>query len=157
MRVQLASEAPAAFGTMKSTGPLSLIPPKRILIAEDDLVSAHYLRLALTVDGHAVDSVADGHQALEAFGSKPYDLVITDFRLPGLDGLEVAEAIKQLSPSTPILLITAYPQSVQSPIGEVSNVDALLNKPVSVAKLQETLNRVFLADISDTGTVKPSV
>jgi len=124
--------------TVRSLPP---IPPKQILIAEDDIVAAHTLRLALTVDGHSVDVAGDGEQALLLFFGKGHDLVITDFRLPKMDGLELAEAIKQRSPATPVILITAY--SVQGGLGEVSNVDVLLGKPVSLAKLQEAFQKVF--------------
>jgi len=128
---------------MTSAGLLPPIPPKRILIAEDDIVAAHTLRLALTVDGHFVDVAGDGEQALVLFETKDHDLVITDFRLPKMDGLELAEAIKQRAPSRPVILITAYAEAVQSGMGEVSNVDVLLGKPVSVAKLHEAFQKVF--------------
>ncbi len=128
---------------MKTAETLPPIPPKRILIVEDDIVAAHTLRLALTVEGHTVDIVADAEKGLEFFEANSYDVVITDFKLPKMDGLELAEAIKQRAPSRPVILITAYAETVEGR-GQVSNVDVLIGKPVSLAKLQEALRKVCL-------------
>lgn len=119
------------------------IAKKRILLAEPDIVAAHHLRLALSVDGHEVDVLGEGNDALALFHAKAHELVISNFNLPNLDGLELAEAIKQQNPSTRVILVTASPQAVEGPTAEISNVDAVLNKPVSMAKLQQTMNELF--------------
>ena len=121
--------------------------PKRILLVEDDLVAAHTLRLALSVDGYAVEVAGDAEQGLTMLEGQDYDLVITDFKLPKMDGLELAEAIKKHAPSRPVILITAYAESVKGALGAVSNVDVLLGKPVSLAKLQEALQKIFSAKL----------
>jgi CheY-like chemotaxis protein len=133
---------------MNSTGPAPLIP-KRILIVEDDLVAGHTLRLALSVDHHVVDLAADSEEALSLFETNQYDLVIADFKLPRMDGLELAEIIKQNAPSVPVILLTAYAETVKAQMGgQVSNVDALLGKPVSLAELHEAMSRVSPASQS---------
>ena len=88
---------------------------------------------------------ADGPQALSMFGTDQYDLVITDFQLGGMDGLEVAAAIKKLSPSKPVIMITAYAERISSSMRSVSDVDLVLNKPFAVAQLQEAVNNFFTA------------
>jgi CheY-like chemotaxis protein len=130
---------------MKSTGPRPSITPKRILVAEDDPLVAHTLRMALTVDGHTVVVAPDGEQALAMFCSGGYDLVITDFKMGKMDGMELAEAIKKLSASTPVILITAYLEAIKTSMGQVSNVDVLLGKPFSVMHLQAALAKIFPA------------
>ncbi|HZR17871.1 MAG TPA: response regulator [Verrucomicrobiae bacterium] len=119
------------------------VPAKHILLAEDDPVVAHTLRMALAVDGHSVEIAEDGGQALDMFNLGKYDLVITDFRMPNMDGMELAEAIKTRSPATPVILITAYLEMIQRTGGRVSNVDVLLGKPCSVIELYNALRRVF--------------
>ncbi len=119
----------------------------RILLVEDDLVTAHSLCLALSVDGHTVDIATDGEQALTLFETTNHDVVITDFNLPNMDGLDLAAAIKQRAPSRPVILITAYSSMVQGPLGEVSNVDFLLSKPVSVSQLQQALRKLFAVPV----------
>ena len=106
---------------------------------------AHTIRMALTVDGHHVELAEDGEQALAMFQAGKYDLVITDFRMQKMDGLELAEAIKKCSPATPIILVTAYVEALQSSMGQVSNIDLLLGKPFSVMDLQAALVKIFAA------------
>jgi CheY-like chemotaxis protein len=90
-----------------------------------------------------VDLVADAEEGLSHFDKNPYDLVIADFRLPNMDGLELAEAVKQRVPSCPVILITAYSDPAQGHLGKVSNVDVLLEKPVSMIRLHDALRRFF--------------
>jgi CheY-like chemotaxis protein len=128
---------------MAATGPRQSVCPKLILVAEDDLLVAHTIRMALTVAGHTVEVAPDGEQALEMFKAGQHDLVITDFKMAKMDGLELAEAIKKLCPSQPIILITAHLEAIKTSMGSVSNIDALLGKPFSIGDLQAALNSVF--------------
>ena len=119
------------------------IPPKRMLVVEDEPLVGITIQKFLIVDGHTIEMAANGPQALSMFGASQYDLVITDFQLGGMDGLEVAAAIKKLSPTKPIILITAYADKLSREMGKVSNVDLVLNKPFSVAQLHEALGKIF--------------
>jgi CheY-like chemotaxis protein len=119
------------------------VSPKRILIVEDETVAALSTRTALTADGHVVDIAEDAKQALGRFQASQYDLVITDFQLPGMDGLELAELLKKNLPAMPIILITAHAEKIGGTMGNVSNVDVVVNKPFSVAQLQEAIRKVF--------------
>lgn len=130
---------------MKSTEPRPLVSPKRILVAEDEPLVAHTIRMALTIDGHTVAVAPDGEQALAMFCSGEYDLVITDFKMGRMDGLELAEAIKKRSASIPVILITAHLEAINTSMGQVSNVDLLLGKPFSVRELQAALVKMFPA------------
>jgi len=104
---------------------------------------ARTLRMVLVVDGHVVDTAEDGRQALAMFDGGTYDLVITDFRMANMDGLELAEAIKKRSSSTPIILLTAYAEAIKNTGSNVSNVDIVLGKPWSVMELQVALAKIF--------------
>jgi DNA-binding response OmpR family regulator len=128
---------------MAST-PSQPLPPKQILVVEDDLVLAQTIRVTLALEGHKVEIAADAEQALTMFETGDYDLVITDFKLPKMDGLELAQVIKERAPSRPIILITAHAEAVFG-MGNVSNVDNLLGKPFSSAELQGALVKVFQA------------
>ena len=130
---------------MKTTGLRQPVTPKRILVAEDDPLVANTIRMALTVDGHTVVVAPDGEQALAMFRSGGYDMVIADFQMGKMDGLELAEAIKKLSGATPVILITAYLEAIKSSMGQVSNVDVLLGKPFSVMDLQAAVVKIFPA------------
>ncbi len=122
-----------------------ITPPKRILVVEDDQLLAHMIEVALKADGHEVQVAQNAEQAVKLAEASPHDLVITDFVLPKMDGLDLAELLKRLSPATPILLITAYAERIQPQMGKVSNIDALLKKPFFVGQLQEAIAKFFPA------------
>ena len=128
---------------MTSTGLRQPLSPRRILVAEDDALVAQTMRMALTVEGHSVQLARDGEEALALFRAGQYDLVITDFAMAKMDGLELAEAIKKLAPGKPVILITAHIESIKGSMGGVSNIDALMGKPFSMRELQAALQKVF--------------
>jgi CheY-like chemotaxis protein len=120
------------------------LSPKRILVVEDELVAALSIRTILAMDGHVVEIAEDAERALLVLQAFQFDLVITDFQLPNMDGLELADAIKQRFPDTPIILITAFAEKIGS-MGKVSNIDLVVSKPFSVAELQRALQTAFAA------------
>ncbi len=80
----------------------------KILLAEDEKSIAVTLRDALRDAGHTVDTVADGRVALDRFGEGDYDCLISDIRMPGLDGMALLKAVREQRPDFPVILITAY-------------------------------------------------
>jgi DNA-binding response OmpR family regulator len=112
------------------------------LVVEDEPLVAQTLRRVLAVEGHQVEIAGDGEQALAIFEKGDHDLVITDFKLPKMDGLELAKVIKERVPSRPIILITAHAEALRG-LGKVSNVDILLGKPFSLVELQGVLKKIF--------------
>jgi DNA-binding NtrC family response regulator len=83
-------------------------PEGTILVADDDAVARDLLVEALRKEGYQVEAVADGAQAIERGRQKRFDVVLTDIRMGSVDGLEVLREFKQLSPDTPIVLLTAF-------------------------------------------------
>jgi CheY-like chemotaxis protein len=127
---------------------LQTIAPKSILVVEDDPSVADSLRLLLTIDRHYVDIVGDGEKALARYGEGKYDLVIVDFAMPGIDGLDLAGLIKARAPQQRILLVTAYAEMVsKNEKGRLQQyADALLAKPFGPQQLHEALRAVFPGD-----------
>ncbi len=83
-------------------------PESTILVADDDAVARDLLVEALRKEGYQVEAVANGAQAIERGRQKRFDVVLTDIRMGSVDGLEVLREIKQISPDTPIVLLTAF-------------------------------------------------
>ena len=81
---------------------------RKILLIEDDTSGREMGAYNLRRGGHVVDVAPDGEQGLAAFDPGQHELVITDLRMPGLDGLDVLRALKAKAPDTPVLVITAY-------------------------------------------------
>ena len=83
---------------------------KRILIVDDEASVAFFLRegLAELGDRYEVCSTGSAELALEQIGRRPFDLLVVDFRLPGLNGLDLLRQVRNVSPGTKTILITAY-------------------------------------------------
>jgi DNA-binding NtrC family response regulator len=86
-----------------------------ILIVDDEEDILNVLKLILTKEGYQVDTALDGKQALQLFRKKSYDIVLTDLRMPEIDGMELLERIKEIRPETEVLIMTAY-ASVESAV-----------------------------------------
>ncbi len=80
----------------------------RILVVEDEQSMRELLTIMLKKETYQVSTLGDGQSAIEAIRREPFDLIITDVRMPGVDGLQVLKAAKDLSPDTMIIMITAF-------------------------------------------------
>ena len=81
---------------------------EKILIIDDDPDILETLDQALNQEGFQVRSASSGIEAMEIFKSEPFDLVITDIRMPQMDGLEVLKQVKQLDESVEVIMLTGY-------------------------------------------------
>jgi len=79
-----------------------------ILIVDDEAVARQSLTDILKLEGYNTTAVANGPAAVEHVRTHPVDLVIVDLRMPGMDGLQVIQAVNQVSPDTEVVLLTAY-------------------------------------------------
>jgi DNA-binding NtrC family response regulator len=80
----------------------------RILIADDEEKMRRVLEIMLSQDGYRIAAAQDGLEALTAFEKHPCDLVITDLKMPRLDGLELIRKLRKVSPDVPVIVITAF-------------------------------------------------
>ena len=116
----------------------------RILVVDDDPLLLKSMRDTLEADGHEV-TVADGGKAgIDAFGAakergEPFMVVISDLGMPYVDGSKVASAVKGLSPSTPVMLVTGWGQRINMERDRPLHVDRVLSKPPKVADVRKAL------------------
>ncbi len=101
------------------------LPAKRILLVDDERSIRETVRDLLCYDEHEVVEANNGAEALRIFAQDQFDLVLTDLRMPFVEGDELAVKIRQLSPQQPILMITGHPHKP----GRSNPVDAILYKP----------------------------
>ncbi len=106
----------------------------RILVVDDDEATVNLVRLYLERDQHQVSVAYDGHAALEIIKRQPFDLVVLDWMLPGVDGLTVCEQIRAGS-ETPVIMLTARVQESDKLLGLTSGADDYLTKPFSPREL----------------------
>ena len=111
----------------------------RILVVEDDARMAELLRRGLTRDRHSVDLAGDGLTGLERALSQPYDSIVLDVMLPGLDGLGVARKLRDRGIHTPILMLTARDAVTDVVRGLDTGADDYLTKPFSFDVLRARL------------------
>ena len=121
----------------KSMNPAKVLG-KRILLADDQQAVREAIRFLLELDDHSVTEARNGREAYDLFSRSSFDLVITDYAMPEMAGNELANRIKRLTPSQPVLMITAY---TGDNIAE-NPVDALLNKPFTFQQLREAIARL---------------
>lgn len=110
----------------------------RILVVDDEPLVCESIRLLLAYDGHRVETAASGEEALSRFGGGEFDLVFTDFSMPGMKGDELAAAIKNRAPDKPVILLTAFP-----PAHKVAAIDLVITKPFYLSTLREGIDTVM--------------
>ncbi|MFH1138386.1 MAG: sigma-54 dependent transcriptional regulator [Pseudomonadota bacterium] len=114
-----------------------------ILIVDDEPNMRTALFEALTRQGHAVDMAENGVEALEKFRKNTYDLVISDVRMPRLDGMELLKEVKKVSPQTPVVIVSGY-GTVECAVEAMREgaFDYIL-KPFSLDLIEETVDRAL--------------
>jgi CheY-like chemotaxis protein len=125
------------------------IPKKRILVVDDEPFVCEAVKMMLAFDGHDVLTANNGKEALEMFDRGKFDLIITDFAMPGMKGDELAAAIKARAPKQPVVMITAYAEMLQSSGKPLPGVDFVVSKPFLLEHLREALATVLPATTSD--------
>ena len=112
----------------------------KILVIEDDTEMAAYVAKGLRQQGHAVDQAANGRDGLFLAASEPYDLLIVDRRLPGLDGLAVVKTMRGAGVKTPVLFLTTMSGIDDRVEGLEGGADDYLVKPFAFAELVARVN-----------------
>jgi DNA-binding response OmpR family regulator len=123
------------------------LSPLRILLAEDERSVAFSIAFALKIDGHKVQVVADGAQALASIGVEPdgFDLLITDHSMPGMTGVELVQQVREKSFRGKIMVLSAHLSGEIRAAYEALAVDAMVSKPFDVHELRATVTRLALA------------
>ena len=116
-------------------------PVTRVLLADDDESLRRVQEYQLTKAGFVVTTCADGKAALDEFRENLHDLVVTDIRMPGLDGLELLERLRAISPETPVIVITGHGTVDTAVQAMKEGAFDFLTKPFPTDKLHLTLDR----------------
>ncbi|HMS84832.1 MAG TPA: sigma-54 dependent transcriptional regulator [Nitrospira sp.] len=109
---------------------------EKILVVDDEQSLREVLSIMLKRAGYAVTSATDGEEAVELLQKEIFDLVITDLRMPKVDGMEVLKAVKSASPETVVLLITAFASADSAVEAMKQGAYDYLTKPFQVDEVQ---------------------
>jgi len=127
--------------TPQNIPPIESIPSKRILVVDDEPLVCDAIKMMLTFQGHNVTVQNNAKDALAVLETDAFDLVITDYAMPGMRGNEMASKIKSQRPKMPIVMITAYAEMLDSKKDSLQAVDCLISKPF----MMEDLRRAILS------------
>ncbi|HMM69721.1 MAG TPA: response regulator transcription factor [Gudongella oleilytica] len=106
----------------------------KILIVEDEEKLARFVELELQYEGYEVEKAFDGRAGIDMVKASPFDLVLLDIMLPGLNGIEVLRRIRQTS-DIPVILLTARDAVVDKVTGLDSGADDYITKPFAIEEL----------------------
>lgn len=119
--------------------------PRQLLIVDDEheILKALANYLSKLCEEYIVDTASCGADALEKVKHDPYELIITDYMMPTMDGLELAKAVREISPETKVVLITAYGSKELRSSVEDLNLEGFIDKPFSMAQIREIVEKAI--------------
>ena len=127
------------YSDQPENGPAATVstkgPTMRLLVLEDDSTLGPWIEKGLQEAGHVVDHFADGKDALVAAMTQPYDVLVLDRMVPGLDGLSLLKSLRQAKIETPALFLTALSDVEDRVEGLSAGGDDYLTKPFAFAEL----------------------
>jgi CheY-like chemotaxis protein len=116
---------------------------KHVLVVDDNALIRAFLYDALSKLGCEVATANSGAEGFKQFSQNSFDLVITDYKMPGTDGWQLAALIKQVSAHTPIIMVTGQNQDEVLPKMQGGNIDFLIFKPFKLNNFYEAVRASF--------------
>jgi CheY-like chemotaxis protein len=117
----------------------------QVLVIDDDAVVGRSFDRVLSGKGYDVSTALSGEDALQTIEDTQFDVVFTDIRMPGMDGLEVAERIKAKCPWTPVVVVTGYGTPENEARASVLGVSGFVRKPLT----PEIIESITLKTLSE--------
>ena len=114
-----------------------------VLVIDDDAVVGHSFDRVLSGKGYAVDTALSGEEGLKGMEDHEYDVVFTDIKMPGMDGIEVARRIKAKNPLTPIVVITGYGTTENEAEASVLGVSGFVRKPLTPETIEDITKKAL--------------
>ncbi|MGB5747449.1 MAG: response regulator [Desulfobacterales bacterium] len=119
----------------------------QVLVIDDDVVVGRSFDRVLSDKGYDVKTALSGEEALETLDKSNFDVVFTDIKMPGMDGLEVTERIKAKCPWTPVVVITGYGTQANEVRASVLGASGFVRKPLT----PEMIESITLKAVNDAG------
>ncbi|MEN8241485.1 MAG: hybrid sensor histidine kinase/response regulator [Chloroflexota bacterium] len=120
---------------------------KHILIVDDDENIVLTLQKILQKgNDYEISTATSSEEALKLFAYHPFDLVLSDYKMPKLNGIELTKAIRALKPTTEVIWITAHGDRALQKEAEELNVQRCLTKPIALSKIRETVQEALTSE-----------
>lgn len=117
---------------------------RKVLVVDDDPVVGKSFDRVLSGKGYAVITAKNGEEALTKLRTENYDVVFTDIKMPGMNGLEVAERVKASQPWLPVVIITGYGTDANEARAKAAGVSGFLRKPLSPEMIEDSAREAVL-------------
>jgi CheY-like chemotaxis protein len=118
---------------------------RKVLVVDDDPVVGKSFNRVLSKDrGYVVVTAQNAAEALQRMHEQEYDVVFTDIKMPGMDGVELTERVKAERPWTPVVIITGYGSTANETRAKAAGVSDFMRKPLSPEMIQESAEHAFL-------------
>jgi signal transduction histidine kinase len=127
----------------RTAGSKKTIRPLHVLVVDDSPAICEIVSAYLAEDRHIVETATNGREAMEKFRAGQFDLVITDRAMPEMNGDELADSIKRLSPGEPIIMLTGFADLINETGQRAESVDLVLSKPARLSDLREAILEVM--------------
>jgi CheY-like chemotaxis protein len=118
-----------------------------ILLVEDESITRANIADVLRSGGYKVNEAGDGAQAVELFAQRQFDLIVTDFVMPRMDGLKLISKVHSTSPHTPVILVTAYLSTLMGK-AILQKTAEIIGKPVEPSVLLGTVKNLLTQRVS---------
>ena len=115
----------------------------QVLVIDDDAVVGRSFDRVLSEKGYNVDTALSGEKGLEDIEARNYDVVFTDIKMPGIDGIEVAERIRKKCPWTPVVVITGYGTTENEAKASVLGVSGFVRKPLTPEMIESITQKAL--------------
>jgi len=115
---------------------------KRVLVVDDQAMVAESLKMALEFVGYEVQTAENGRDAIALFEAQKFAVIFTDFEMPEMNGHEFASIVKARDPCQPIIMVTAYADSIQN-AESLPQVDMVIGKPWSLEELRLAMDKIL--------------
>jgi len=117
---------------------------ERILVVDDELDMLMLLRMIIEDNSdYAVETTNNPSEGLKMLTEKDYDLVISDLKMPGMDGMELFDELQEITPGVPVIIITAYGSLETADEAMKKGVSDFITKPFRKDSILFTINRVL--------------
>ncbi|HVN70958.1 MAG TPA: response regulator [Desulfomonilia bacterium] len=117
------------------------IRDKKILLIDDDETIRDSMSMFFLGEGIPIDTLETGEEGIKALEKQHYDIIITDYRLPGMDGLTFLRRIRELCPDSFRILITAYRSKEVLAAAARLGADEYIEKPFTTKLIKDALSR----------------
>ncbi len=115
----------------------------RVIVVDDERIVGQMVKAAMEADGYVVETFLNAEPALARLKEEKFDVVITDLKMKGIDGMEVLRRIKTEYPEIKVIMITAFASLDSAVEAMKSKVDGFFAKPVKIKDLKECIKNLL--------------